>query len=382
MAKSRRHRGVGWGAAPRAGEGGSSGGWGEARAPVRDLNVAETVSLVSPFEVREDIPLTPAGHRTVVESREIVKRILNGSDKRLLVIAGPCSIHDDQAALEYAQRLVDLTREVVDRLYVVMRVYFEKPRTTVGWKGLINDPHLDGTFDMETGIRKARRILLAVTDMGLPTATEFLDPITPQYIADLITWAAIGARTTESQTHRQMASGLSMPVGYKNATDGNLEIAINALQSAQYAHSFLGIDENGRTAVIKTRGNRWGHVILRGGRDGPNYDPQSVAHAIEALREAKLPTRLMIDCSHANCGKKHQNQELVWNSVIQQRLEGNTSLVGIMLESNLCEGNQLLPADLSTLRYGVSVTDECMGWAKTEELLRAGHRALGGEPSI
>jgi len=347
-----------------------------ARRRAHNLNVAATISLVSPFQIKDDIPLTPAACQTVVESRDTIKQILSGSDPRMLLLVGPCSIHDDEAAIEYAGRLAGLAREVADRLYVGMRVYFEKPRTTVGWKGLINDPHLNDTFDMEAGLRKARRILLAVTELGLATATEFLDPITPQYLADLISWTAIGARTTESQTHRQMASGLSMPVGYKNATDGNLEIAINALQSARHSHSFLGIDDNGRTAVIKTRGNPWGHVILRGGRAGPNYDPSSVSTAIETLRRSGLPTRLVVDCSHANCGKRQQNQQHAWHSVIQQRASGNTDIVGIMLESNLFEGNQPFPSDPSKLRYGVSITDECIGWEKTAELLRAGHEAL------
>ncbi len=372
--KPRRQVGIGWGATPQRHV--ASEGWGESRPPVQDVNVQDTTSLVSPFQVKEDILMTTAAYETVVESREIVKRVLTGSDRRMLVVAGPCSIHDDEAALEYAGRLVELAREVGDRLVVVMRVYFEKPRTTVGWKGLINDPHLDGSFDMQAGLRKARRILLATTEMGLPTATEFLDPITPQYIADLITWAAIGARTTESQTHRQMASGLSMPVGYKNSTDGNLTTAINALESARHPHSFLGIDEHGRTAVIKTRGNPWGHVILRGGRDGPNFDRDSVARAIDALSGAGLPARLMIDCSHGNCGKQHENEEVAWRSAVEQRVEGNTSLIGLMLESNLFEGHQPMQSDRARLRYGVSITDPCIGWEKTQELMRAGHQLL------
>ncbi len=376
MGKAGQAKGFGWGSAPQNSNGSAAAGWGESHPAVHNLNVAATVSLISPFQIKEDIPLTPAAYQTVVESRETIKQILNGSDPRMLVLVGPCSIHDDEAAIEYAGRLAGLAHEVSDCLYVGMRVYFEKPRTTVGWKGLINDPHLNDTFDMEAGIRKARRILLAVTELGLATATEFLDPITPQYIADLISWAAVGARTTESQTHRQMASGLSMPVGYKNATDGNLEIAINALQSAQHSHSFLGIDDNGRTAVIKTRGNPWGHVILRGGRGGPNYDPSSVSGAMEALRQAGLPARLIVDCSHANCGKKQQYQERAWHSVIQQRVSGNTDIVGMMLESNLFEGNQPFPSDPSKLRYGVSITDECIGWEKTAELLRAGGGTL------
>jgi 3-deoxy-7-phosphoheptulonate synthase len=259
-----------------------------------------------------------------------------------------------------------------------MRVYFEKPRTTIGWKGFINDPYLDGSFDIETGIRRARKLLVQINEMSLPAATEMLDPITPQYIADLISWASIGARTTQSQTHRQMASGLSMPIGYKNSTEGNLQVAIEAMQSARYPHSFLGIDAAGRTAVIKTRGNHWGHLILRGGQNRPNYDPQSVARAMELTRKAGLPAVLMIDCSHANSGKNYQNQEKVWRSAVQQRLEGNPSIIGLLVESNLFEGSQPFTADLSKLRYGVSITDECIGWEKTEELLLETHRLMKG----
>ncbi len=320
--------------------------------------------------------MTPRANLTVVESRQSIKEILSGADKRLLVIVGPCSIHDEAAATEYANRLAGLRRQTSSTLYVVMRVYFEKPRTTVGWKGLIYDPYLNGSFAMEEGLRKARRLLLAITEMGVPAATEMLDPIVPQYIADLITWGSIGARTTESQTHRQMASGLSMPVGFKNTTEGNIQIAIDAMRSARSPHSFLGIDKDGRTAIVKTRGNPWGHLILRGGRDGPNYDPTSVAEAVAALRQADLPPAILVDCSHANSGKKFQQQEVVWRSVLEQRLAGNTALIGMMLESNLHEGSQPLPEDPTLLRYGVSITDECIGWEKTEELLREAHALL------
>ena len=378
MSKQNRATGMGWGTTPSAAGGASPGGWGASQPPVDNLNVAETVSLVSPREVKEDIPLTTEARRTIVDSREIVKQILLGADRRLLAVVGPCSIHDEKAALEYAGRLAELHRQIADRVCVAMRVYFEKPRTTVGWKGLINDPHLDGTFDIAAGLRKARRLLLAVTEMGLATATEFLDPITPQYIADLITWTAIGARTTESQTHRQMASGLSMPVGFKNSTDGNLEIAMNAMEAARHPHSFLGIDENGRTAIIRTRGNPWGHIILRGGRTSPNYDEASVVEAMAAIRKADLPTRLVVDCSHANARKKHQNQAVVWDCVVKQRVSGNAAIMGLMLESFLEEGNQPCEADLSKLLYGVSVTDECVGWDTTERLLRSAHAALAG----
>lgn len=339
------------------------------QARTRDLHVESLTPLVSPNALRLEIPLTEAAQRTILESRETIPAILEGRDRRLLVVVGPCSIHDTDAALDYAERLQALRERLRGTLYIVMRTYFEKPRTTVGWKGLINDPHLDGTFDMETGLRRARKLLVDVASMGLPTATEILDPITPQYIDDALDWAAIGARTTESQTHRQMASGLSMPVGYKNSTTGSLEIAINAMRSAREPHAFLGIDGDGRTCVVRTTGNPWGHVILRGGQDKPNYDPTNVAEAIATLNNAGLPTGLMVDCSHANSGKRHERQEVVWSSVVEQKAQGNHDLVGAMLESNIEEGSQPLGDDPSKLRYGVSITDACVGWNKTEQLL-------------
>jgi 3-deoxy-7-phosphoheptulonate synthase len=378
MKKPTRQKTVGWGAsAPKADATRPAGGWAT-QQPTQDLNVRETVSLVAPRQVVEELPMTARANLTVVESRQTIKEILRGSDKRLLVIAGPCSIHDEAAAIEYATRLTRLRRQLGKRLYVVMRVYFEKPRTTIGWKGLLYDPHLNGSFAMDVGIRKARKLLLTITEMGMPAATEILDPIVPQYLADLITWGSIGARTTESQTHRQMASGLSMPVGFKNSTEGNLQVAIDAMRSARSAQSFLGIDHDGRTAIIRTRGNPWGHIILRGGRSGPNYGAESVAEATQALRAAGLPAAIMVDCSHANSGKRFREQEVVWRSVLSQRAGGNTALIGMLLESNLFEGNQPLPDDPSTLRYGVSITDECIGWEKTEELLHEAHRTLRG----
>ncbi|MBU0639765.1 MAG: 3-deoxy-7-phosphoheptulonate synthase [Planctomycetes bacterium] len=338
-----------------------------------DLNVASTRRLFRPHEAKQEIPLGPVSQRTVVESRAAIRRILRGDDRRLLVIVGPCSIHDEAAALEYAERLNQLRLELEDHLCLVMRVYFEKPRTTTGWKGLINDPRLDDTFDMEAGIRAARRILQHITELGLAAGTEMLDPITPQYIADLVSWAAIGARTTESQTHRQMASGLSMPVGFKNGTDGRLQAALDALDAARHPHSFLGIDQQGRTAVIRTRGNAWGHLILRGGRAGPNYAPEMTAEATEALQQSGLAPALMVDCSHANSGKCCRNQAVVWRSILEQRQMGHASLIGAMLESNLHEGNQKLGDNPAELRYGVSITDECIGWDETEQLLRETH---------
>jgi len=347
----------------------------------RDLHVESLTPLVSPDDLRAELPITETAQRTILESREVIPAILEGRDGRLLVVVGPCSIHDTDAALEYAHRLKPLRDALSGTLYIVMRTYFEKPRTTVGWKGLINDPHLDGSFDMETGLRRARKLLIDVAGMGLPTATEILDPITPQYIDDVLDWAAIGARTTESQTHRQMASGLSMPVGYKNSTTGSLEIAINAMRSAHQPHAFLGIDGEGRTCIVRTRGNPWGHVILRGGADKPNYDPDNVAAAVATLEAAGLRPGLMVDCSHANSGKKHERQEVVWRSVVDQKAAGNHNLMGVMLESNLEEGSQKLGDDPTKLRYGVSITDACIGWEKTEELLVSADRTLRGEDS-
>ena len=335
-----------------------------------DLNVLTTTPLITPRELKEALPMTSAANDTVVAGRDAIKKILRREDPRMLVIVGPCSIHDQGAALEYAERLLELRRDVGDRLFLVMRTYFEKPRTSLGWKGLVNDPFLDGSYDMSTGLRKAREILLLVAEMGLPAATEVLDPIMPQYLAELKSWAAIGARTTESQTHRELASGLSMPVGFKNSTDGNLQIAIDALLSSRHPHHFLGIDPDGRTCVIATRGNAYGHIILRGGHDRPNYDPVSLTMAQEQLSSAGLAPLIMVDCGHANSGKRPRLQAHVLKSVLQQRLDGNASLIGVMIESNLFEGSQPLEKDLSKLKYGVSITDPCLGWDDTARLLR------------
>jgi 3-deoxy-7-phosphoheptulonate synthase len=347
--------------------------------PLQDVHVRETVPLIAPRYLKLEEEISDTAIRTVVESREAVKRILNGQDPRLIAIIGPCSIHDHTAALEYAARLKKLAERVQDQICVVMRVYFEKPRTIVGWKGLINDPHLNDTFDIGTGIRMARRILLEVATMGLPAATELLEPITPQYIADLIAVTAIGARTTESPTHRQMASGLSMPVGYKNGTDGSLQVAFDAMNAAKHPHSFLGIDPDGKTCIVNTTGNPWGFLIVRGGRTGPNYDAASLAEAAERLQAAKLPPRLMVDCSHANSNKDYTKQRVVWQSCLEQRLQGNENLIGLMLESNLFPGNQPLPHDPSQLRYGISITDGCIGWDETEELVLSAHEQLSGQ---
>lgn len=351
---------------------------------VQNLNVARLVSLPSPRQLDGELPSSEASRRTVLAGRRTIERILSRDDKRMLVIVGPCSIHDEKAAKEYADRLAELRRRVGDRLEIVMRVYFEKPRTTVGWKGLINDPHLDGSFDMAEGLRIARRLMMYVTELGLPTATELLDPITPQYIDDLLCWAAIGARTTESQTHRQMASGLSMPVGFKNSTEGNLQVAVDAMGSARASHAFVGVDDDGRTVIVFTRGNPWGHVILRGGGGKSNYAEKDVAAAAELLAKAGLCTSLMVDCSHANSGKKYAKQQIAWKSVIEQRVAGNVNLTGLMLESNLFEGSQPTPAPgsaagtpLDSLKYGVSITDACIGWEETEELMMWAHERLG-----
>jgi 3-deoxy-7-phosphoheptulonate synthase len=343
----------------------------------QDLHVKEIVRLLTPRELKAQLPTTDAANATVARSRERIIRILRQEDPRLLVVVGPCSIHDEKGALEYATRLNALRQEFAGRLEIVMRVYFEKPRTTIGWKGLINDPHLDGSQDIETGLKIARRLLLDITGLGLPTATEFLDPIVPQYTADLVTWAAIGARTTESQTHREMASGLSMPVGLKNSTDGSLQTAIDAMGATRHPHSFLGIDQDGVTSIVRTSGNPHVHIVLRGGRAKTNYDAESIRAAEEKLKAEKLPPVLMVDCSHANSSKQFAKQEDVWRSVIQQRVEGSRPLIGLMVESNLHEGNQPIPTNLKDLRYGVSLTDSCIGWETTERMLRWGYETLG-----
>jgi 3-deoxy-7-phosphoheptulonate synthase len=344
--------------------------------PTQDLRVKQSVRLMTPRALKSELPMSEAANGTVVSSRDQITRILNRQDSRLLVVVGPCSIHDPKAALDYASRLAALRETIADQIYLVMRVYFEKPRTTIGWKGLINDPHLDGTYDIETGLKIARTLLLDIAEMGLPSATEFLDPIIPQYIADLISWAAIGARTTESQTHREMASGLSMPVGYKNGTDGSLQTALDAMYAARTPHNFLGIDQDGVTSIFRTTGNPAGHLVMRGGRLRTNYDAESLREAEERLVAAGLPPIVMVDCSHANSGKQHARQEEVWRSIIEQRVAGNQGLIGAMVESNIHEGSQPIAKDRSALKYGISITDACLGWDATERILRQGHEAL------
>lgn len=337
--------------------------------PTQFINIVSTVPLVAPKVLKAELPITCATTKTVLDNREAIQRILAGEDDRVLVVVGPCSIHDPKAAFEYAQRLKGLADKVAKRMLLVMRVYFEKPRTTVGWKGLINDPYLNDSFDIQAGLRLARKLLLDIGDLGLPAATELLEPITPQYIADLLTLASIGARTTESPTHRQMASGLSMPVGYKNGTDGGLQVAVDAMIAGRTPHAFLGIDGDGHTCVVNTRGNPWGHLILRGGRSGPNYSPEHVQAATTALTAAGLSPRMLVDCSHANSNKDYRNQPSVWRDVIAQRVAGNQNIIGLMLESNLHPGSQKLTADHSLLHYGVSITDGCIAWDETEALI-------------
>ncbi|EXJ10206.1 MULTISPECIES: 3-deoxy-7-phosphoheptulonate synthase [Nitrincola] len=343
---------------------------------LEDLSIESIKPIITPRELKAQLPIPEAAVNTVITERQIVKDILDRKDKRLMIVIGPCSIHDTDAALEYGRRLKQLAEEVKDSIYLVMRVYFEKPRTTVGWKGLINDPHMNDSFDIEEGLHVARKLLIDLSEMGLPLATEALDPISPQYIQDLISWSAIGARTTESQTHREMSSGLSCAVGFKNGTDGGLTVAINAMQSVSHAHNFLGIDEDGKVSIVRTRGNNYGHVVLRGGDGKPNYDSVNVRICEQALDKAGLQNNIMIDCSHANSNKDPSLQPLVAENVTNQIIEGNKSIIGLMIESNLEWGNQSIPANLCDLKYGVSVTDACIDWKTTEDSIRMMHAKL------
>ncbi|MFW1677845.1 3-deoxy-7-phosphoheptulonate synthase [Pontibacter sp. JAM-7] len=336
---------------------------------IEDLNIESTTVLMSPDTLKAELPLSEAAASAVMNGRDVVRDILDRKDPRLLVVVGPCSIHDTEAAIAYGKKLAALQEQVKDTLYLVMRVYFEKPRTTVGWKGLINDPHLNDSFEIEEGLHIARKLLIDLSELGLPLATEALDPISPQYIQDLIAWSAIGARTTESQTHREMSSGLSCAVGFKNGTDGSLDVAVNALKSVSAPHRFLGINAEGQVAIVHTRGNSYGHVVLRGGGGKPNYDSVNVALCEQALDKAGLAPNIMVDCSHANSNKDPGLQPLVADNVANQILEGNKSIVGLMIESNLGWGNQSIPDNLSDLQYGVSVTDACIDWAATEQCL-------------
>lgn len=337
---------------------------------LENLNVASQEQLITPEALKNELPLSEKAAETVEKGRQAIYDIMDGKDHRLFVVVGPCSIHDVDAAREYAQKLKTLADELSDTLLIVMRVYFEKPRTTVGWKGLINDPHLNDTFDIEQGLHIGRRLLLDISELGLPTATEALDPISPQYLQDTISWSAIGARTTESQTHREMSSGLSMAIGFKNGTDGSLDVAVNAMNSVSHPHSFLGINQQGQVAIIRTRGNNYGHVVLRGGGGKPNYDSVNVALCEQALEKAKLRPSIMVDCSHANSSKDPAIQPLVIQDIAHQILEGNQTIQGLMVESHLNWGNQSIPENLDDLKYGVSVTDACIDWETTEKALR------------
>jgi len=345
---------------------------------IENVNVASFDTMPTPEELHARLPLSDKASAVVMQGRDVMRNILDRTDHRLIVVVGPCSIHDPVAGLDYARRLKALQAEVADTLLLVMRVYFEKPRTTTGWKGYINDPDMDDSFHVDRGMENARQFLLDVCELGLPTATEALDPISPQFLGDLIAWTAIGARTTESQTHREMSSGLSTPVGFKNGTDGDIDIAINAILSASHPHSFLGLNAQGRVAIVRTRGNRYGHVVLRGGDGRPNYDTVSVAMAEQALVKAKLPANIIVDCSHANSYKKPELQPLVMADVVNQIRLGNKSLVGVMIESNIVAGKQAIPQDLSQLKYGCSVTDGCVDWETTEKMLRDAHDLLRG----
>ncbi|WP_299195852.1 3-deoxy-7-phosphoheptulonate synthase [uncultured Amphritea sp.] len=343
---------------------------------VENLNIESNTVLVTPDQLKTKLPLSESAATTVMEGRQVIKNILKGEDKRLFIVVGPCSIHDTKAAIEYGHKLKQLAEQVQDTLYLVMRVYFEKPRTTIGWKGLINDPHMDDSFEIEEGLHIGRELLIDLSEAGLPLATEALDPISPQYLQDLIAWSAIGARTTESQTHREMSSGLSGAVGFKNGTDGGLTVAINALESVSHPHNFLGINEQGQVSKVHTKGNKYGHVVLRGGNGKPNYDSVNVTLCEQALDKAGLKKNIMVDCSHANSNKDPALQPLVMENVTNQIIEGNKSIVGLMVESNLGWGNQKMTENPADLQYGVSITDACIDWDTTEKTLLEMHAKL------
>lgn len=334
-------------------------------ADIDDVNIEEFIPLVTPAELKTELPLSEAAYNTVLHGRTTIQNILDGKDKRLFIVIGPCSIHDVAAAHDYADRLVTLAKEIEDTIFVVMRVYFEKPRTTVGWKGLINDPDMNDSFDIQKGLRMARKLLLELNEKGLPCATEALDPNTPQYMQDLISWSAIGARTTESQTHREMSSGLSCPVGFKNGTDGGMTVAVNAMQAVKAGHSFLGLSADGKVSIIKSKGNPYAHVVLRGGANGPNYDETAVAQAENELARGKTSGKIMIDTSHANSGKDPYLQPMVIKNVAEQIKNGNKSIIGLMIESHLKGGSQKLTANIADLEYGKSITDGCLDWEST-----------------
>ncbi|NJD39717.1 MAG: 3-deoxy-7-phosphoheptulonate synthase [Geobacter sp.] len=341
-----------------------------------NLKVSGITPIIAPADLRQVFPMSDTTREFVSRSREKIKEILQRRDRRLMVVVGPCSIHDPDAAVEYARRLSSLARRVDDQLMLVMRVYFEKPRTTVGWKGLINDPDMDGSHNISKGLGIARGLLCKLTSLEVPVANEMLDPITPEYVADLISWGAIGARTTESQTHRELASGLSFPIGFKNGTDGNLQIAIDAMISARAPHSFLGINREGKASIIQPTGNPDVHIVLRGGSRKPNYQPEDILHTEEILKKNGLLPTIMVDCSHGNSNKDFKRQPEVLDQVVSQVTAGNQSISGLMIESNLEEGNQKVPADHSQLRHGVSITDACINWETTERILLEAHKRL------
>ena len=343
---------------------------------VDNLHISAFEPLRPPRQIKLRLALTDTVSQYVYDTRQVIRAILRREDPRLMLVIGPCSVHDPVAALEYAGRLREVASRYADRLFIMMRVYMEKPRTTIGWRGLLNDPRLDGSYDMNEGLYRARELLLRICALGLPTVTEMLDPISPHYISDVVTLAAIGARTVESQTHRALASGISMPVGYKNGTNGDILVAVQSFLSATHSHGFLGIDEDGMSCIVKTTGNPDGLVILRGSKAGPNYDAETIMHAEELMRSAGLMPAVMIDCSHANSGSDYTRQQHVWNSVIEQRQRHPNAVVGLMAESNLFEGKQSIPADLSQLRYGVSITDACVGWETTEQMLHDAYQAM------
>lgn len=344
---------------------------------INNTHVKNYRKLITINDLRNKIPLTDKASETIFKGRQDVFDILDSKDDRFVVIIGPCSIHDPAIALDYASRLMKLKSRFEDRMMMIMRVYFEKPRTSVGWKGLINDPHLNGSNDMEAGLHLARKLLIDIAEMGMPTATELLDPIIAAYIAELVSWVAIGARTTESQTHRQMASGLSAPVGFKNGTDGNLDIAVNAIQSSAAGHSFLSVDDNGFCSIVNTSGNKYSHIVLRGGAGRPNYHMEDIEECENKLSKSNFPLKIMVDCSHENSGKNYQKQGLVIRDLMAQKRFGNKSIFGLMVESNIHAGNQKIPADLSQLKYGVSLTDGCIGWEETEQVLGFIYENLG-----
>ncbi len=341
-----------------------------------NLKIKSITPIIAPADLRQVFPMNEGGSEFITSSRDQIKNILRGEDPRLMVVVGPCSIHDPKGAIDYAERLSTLASELSDQLFIIMRVYFEKPRTTVGWKGLINDPDMDGSHKISKGLGIARGLLCKMTELRLPVANEMLDPITPEYLADMICWGAIGARTTESQTHRELASGLSFPIGFKNGTDGNLQIALDAMVSAKAPHSFLGINREGLTSIVQTTGNPDVHMVLRGGSKKPNYYPEDIKKTEEMLTKAGLPVTIMVDCSHGNSEKNHEKQPLVLESVISQIEAGNTSISGVMIESYLEGGNQPMPAKQFEIKYGVSITDKCIDWATTERILRESHARL------